>query len=217
MPKGIIKMPPYRPYSKNEELANSLTHGFGVAMSLVGTVVLTLRALESGDIRRIVTYLVFGFTMVLLYTASTLYHSRQSEVSKARLKVFDHISIFYLIAGTYTPITLVGMRGPWGWAIFGIAWALALAGTLFKLFFTGRFPIISTTIYVAMGWIVVVAVVPLVRSLSTDTLLWLLGGGLFYTGGVVFYAWRRLPFGHAVWHLFVLAGTASHFVAVMTL
>jgi hemolysin III len=210
-------VPSSRPYSKYEELANSLTHGFGVAMSLVATVVLTLRAIETGDIRRIVTYPLFGVTMILLYTASTLYHSRKSEVSKARLKVFDHISIFYLIAGTYTPITLVGMGGPWGWTIFGVAWALALAGTVFKLFFTGRFPIISTAIYVGMGWIVVVAVVPLIRTLSTGTLLWLLGGGLFYTGGVVFYAWRRLPFGHAVWHLFVLAGTACHFVAVMSL
>lgn len=206
-----------RPYSKNEELANSATHGLGAVMSLVGTVALTLRALEAGDIRRILTYPVFGITMVLLYTASTLYHSRKSEVSKARLKVFDHISIFYLIAGTYTPITVVGMKGPWGWSIFGVAWALALAGTLFKLFFTGRFPIISTTIYVAMGWIVVVAVVPLIRSLSKEILFWLLSGGLFYTGGVVFYAWRRLPFGHAVWHLFVLGGTACHFVAVLAL
>ncbi len=210
-------MPRRRPQSKHEEIANSVTHGFGILMSLVGTVVLTLRAVETGEIRRIVTYPLFGVTMILLYTASTLYHSRKSEVSKARLKVFDHISIFYLIAGTYTPITLVGMRGPWGWSIFGVAWALALAGTVFKLFYTGRFPIISTAIYVTMGWIVVVAVMPLLRSLSTDTLLWLLGGGLFYTGGVVFYAWRRLPFGHAVWHLFVLAGTASHFVAVMSL
>jgi hemolysin III len=209
---------PYsRPYSKNEELANSITHGFGLVMSLIGAVVLTLRAFETGDPLRIATYPVFGVTMVLLYTASTLYHSQKSELSKARLKVFDHISIFYLIAGTYTPVTLVGMGGPWGWTIFGVAWALALAGTVFKLFFTGRFPIVSTSIYLAMGWIVVLAVVPLLRSVPADTLLWLLGGGLFYTVGVVFYAWRRLPFGHAVWHLFVLAGTASHFVAVMSL
>lgn len=210
-------MPYSRPYSKNEELANSITHGFGLVMSLIGAVVLTLRAFETGDPLRIATYPVFGVTMVLLYTASTLYHSQKSELSKARLKVFDHISIFYLIAGTYTPITLVGMGGPWGWTIFGVAWALALAGTVFKLFFTGRFPIVSTSIYLAMGWIVVLAVVPLLRSVPADTLLWLLGGGLFYTVGVVFYAWRRLPFGHAVWHLFVLGGTASHFVAVMSL
>ncbi|MFP4431017.1 MAG: PAQR family membrane homeostasis protein TrhA [Spirochaetaceae bacterium] len=210
-------MPHVRPYSRNEERANSITHGFGALMSLVGTVALTLRALETGDIRRIVTYPVFGVTMVLLYTASTLYHSRKSELSKARLKVLDHISIFYLIAGTYTPVTLVGMGGAWGWSIFAVVWTLALAGTVFKLFFTGRFPRVSTAIYVGMGWIVVVAVVPLIRSLSTDTLLWLLAGGLCYTGGVVFYAWRRLPFGHAVWHLFVIAGTASHFVAVMSL
>ena len=210
-------MPYSRPYSKNEELANSITHGFGLVMSLIGAVVLALRAFETGDPLRIATYPVFGVTMVLLYTASTLYHSRKNELSKARLKVFDHISIFYLIAGTYTPVTLVGMGGPWGWTIFGVAWALALAGTVFKLFFTGRFPIVSTSIYLAMGWIVVLAVVPLLRSVPADTLLWLLGGGLFYTVGVVFYAWRRLHFGHAVWHLFVLAGTASHFVAVMSL
>ncbi len=210
-------MPYSRPYSKNEERANSITHGVGLVMSLIGAVVLTLRAFDTGDPLRIATYPVFGVTMVLLYTASTLYHSQKSELSKARLKIFDHISIFYLIAGTYTPITVVGMGGPWGWTIFGVAWALALAGTVFKLFFTGRFPIVSTSIYLAMGWIVVLAVVPLLRSVPADTLLWLLGGGLFYTVGVVFYAWRRLPFGHAVWHLFVLAGTASHFVAVMSL
>ena len=186
-------------------------------MGIAATVVLTAKAVAAADPWRIVTYPLFGLTAILLYTASTLYHAHTNPQFKARLKVFDHISIYFLIAGTYTPVTLVAMRGNWGWAIFAVVWGLALAGTVFKLFFTGRFPVISTVLYIAMGWMAAVAVVPLIQSVPGRTLGWLLAGGLFYTLGVGFYAWRRLPFNHAIWHLFVLGGTACHFVVVLTL
>ena len=186
-------------------------------MSVVGTIVLTVQAVATGDPWRIVTYPIFGLTMILLYTASTLYHAQTDPQCKARLKVLDHISIFYLIAGTYTPVTLVALRGNWGLTIFAVVWGLALAGTVFKLFFTGRFTVVSTVLYIAMGWIAVAAVVPLIQSVPRQTLVLLFAGGLFYTVGVAFYLWRRLPFNHAVWHLFVLGGTACHLVVVLTL
>ncbi len=203
-------------YSQNEELANSITHGIGIALSVGGTVVLTVKAVATADPWRMVTYPIFGLTMILLYTASTLYHAHTDPQHKARLKVLDHISRFYLIAGTYTPITLVAMRGNWGWTIFAVVWGLALAGTVFKLFFTGRFTVVSTALYVAMGWIAAAAIVPLFQSVPGQTLVWLFAGGLFYTVGIVFYAWHRLPFNHAIWHLFVLGGTACHLVVVLT-
>ena len=186
-------------------------------LAVAATVVLATRALSAGDALKIVTYPIFGLSMILLYTASSLYHSHPDPETRRRLKVFDHMSIYYLIAGTYTPVALVGLGGAWGWAIFGVIWVLAIAGTAFKTFFTGRFPVVSTALYVAMGWTALVAVVPLVRTLETDTLLWILAGGIAYTGGVAFYAWKRLPFNHAIWHLFVLAGTACHVVAVLSL
>ena len=186
-------------------------------MSVGGTVVLTVKAVATADPWRMVTYPIFGLTMILLYTASTLYHAQTNPQHKARLKVLDHISIFYLIAGTYTPITLVAMRGNWGWTIFAVVWGLALAGTVFKLFFTGRFAVVSTALYIAMGWIAAAAIVPLIQSVSGRTLVWLFAGGLSYTVGVSFYVWRRLPFNHAIWHLFVLGGTACHLVVVLTL
>ncbi len=188
-----------------------------MAMSVAGTVVLTVEAVATADPWRIVTYPLFGLTMILLYIASTLYHGHTNPQRKARLKVLDHISIFYLIAGSYTPVTLVSMRGNWGWTLFAVVWGVALAGTVFKFLFTGRFPVISTALYIAMGWIAAAAVVPLIQSVSGQTFAWLLAGGLSYTGGVVFYAWRRLPFNHAIWHLFVISGSACHLVAVLTL
>lgn len=213
----VRKEAPIRAQSLEEERANAITHGLGIVLSLVGMAALSAKAVASADPWRIISYPIFGLTMILLYTASTLYHSHEEGETKSRLKVFDHIAIYYLIAGTYTPVTLVGLGGTWGWSIFGVVWGLALAGSIFKMRFIGRFPVISTALYVAMGWIAAIAVVPLVHSLARVTLLWLLAGGLCYTGGVVFYAWQRLRFHHAVWHLLVLAGTACHFVAVMSM
>jgi hemolysin III len=197
------------------ELANALTHGAGVVAALAGGVVLIVFSALYGGTREILTSAVFSLTMVLLYTASTLYHAARTPALKARLKVFDHCAIYLLIAGSYTPVTLLGLRGGWGWSLFGVAWGLAVAGVVFKLFFTGRFPRVSTAIYVGMGWMAMVAIGPMLERLSTATLAWLIAGGLTYTAGTVFYHNRR-PYAHAVWHLFVLGGSICHFAAVLT-
>lgn len=199
-----------------EELANALTHGLGVVLSLTGGAVLITLTSLFGDAWQIVGAAVFVGSLVLLYTASTLYHTVKSRRAKARLKVLDHCAIFVLIAGTYTPFTLVGLRGGWGWTLFGIVWGLTVAGVLFKLYFTGRFQKLSTLLYVAMGWLVIVAAGPMIRTLPLSTLLWLVGGGLAYTAGTLFYLNRRLPYAHAIWHVFVLAGSVCHFAAVLT-
>lgn len=201
-------------YTPREERANAVTHWIGVSFAVCATVLLSVRAADAGDVWKLATYPVFGLSMVILYTASALYHSIPGVARKRRLRIFDHVSIYYLIAGTYTPVSLVGLRDHGGWAIFAVIWALAAAGTIYTMRFAGRFPAISTAIYVAMGWTAIFAVVPLVRTFPIGTLLWILGGGVAYTAGVGFYAWKRLPYNHAVWHLFVLAGSACHVVAV---
>jgi hemolysin III len=197
-----------------QELANTLTHGVGVLASLAGGAFLVTLASLRGDPWRIVGAAVFTATLVLLYTASTLYHAVSSPRAKRRLKVLDHASIYLLIAGTYTPFTLGGLRGGWGWSLFGVIWGLAVAGVVFKLFAAGRFPRASTAIYIAMGWLILIAVGPMARSLSVAVMGWLLAGGLAYTLGTLFYHNRRLTYAHAVWHGFVLAGSVCHAVAV---
>jgi hemolysin III len=197
-----------------EEIANAVTHGVGAAAALAGAIVLVVLSALRGDPWSIVGTAVFGATMVLLYAASTLYHAVQRPAAKARLKVLDHCAIYLLIAGTYTPFTLVGLRGGWGWSLFGVIWGLAVAGVVFKLFFTGRFPRLSTAIYLGMGWMVVIAAGPMVQRLPGATLALLVAGGVAYTAGTFFYHSRRIPYAHAVWHLFVLAGTTFHALAV---
>lgn len=202
--------------SRREEFANTLTHGVGAVASLIfGAVLIGLAAL-TGDPWRIVGAAVFSVALLLLYTASTIYHGAPAGPAKARLEVIDHCAIFLLIAGTYTPFTLVSLRGVWGWSLFGVIWAMAVAGMIMKLIFTTRFSLISTLIYIAMGWLAVVAFEPMQRALSGDTMLLLVLGGLAYTAGTLFYHNRRIPYAHAVWHLFVIAGSAFHFVAVAT-
>ena len=174
---------------------------------------ITLAAIH-GDGWQLAGAIVFGITLLLLYTASTLYHAIQHPIAKGRLKVFDHCAIYLLIAGTYTPFTLIGLRGPWGWGLFAAIWTIALAGVVFKLFHTGRFPRLSTALYVAMGWLVVVAIKPMLASIDVWTLGWLLAGGVFYTLGTYFYHRESIPYAHAIWHLFVIAGSVCHFVAV---
>ena len=198
-----------------EELLNALTHGLGATAALAGGALLVTLAALHGDGWQLAGAIVFGTCLLLLYLASTLYHAIQHPVAKGRLKVFDHCAIYLLIAGTYTPFTLVGLRGPWGWGLFAAIWTLALAGVVFKLFFTGRFKRLSTIIYLAMGWLVMVAIKPLLGALDAWTLGWLLAGGLFYTLGTVFYHRPSLRYSHAIWHLFVLACSVSHFIAVM--
>ncbi|HRF83759.1 MAG: hemolysin III family protein [Xanthomonadales bacterium] len=197
-----------------DEIANALTHGVGAAAALAGGAVLITLAAIGGDGWQLAGAIVFGITLLLLYTASTLYHAIQHPIAKGRLKVFDHCAIYLLIAGTYTPFTLVGLRGPWGWGLFAAIWTLALAGVVFKLFYTGRYPRLSTAIYVAMGWLVVVAMKPMLASIDAWTLGWLLAGGVFYTLGTYFYHRESIPYAHAIWHLFVIAGSVCHFVAV---
>lgn len=200
--------------SATHELANALTHGLGAIAALAaGSVLVTLAAVH-GDGWQLAGAIVFGVCLLLLYLASTLYHAVQHPVAKARLKVFDHCAIYLLIAGTYTPFTLIGLRGPLGWGLFAAIWSLALVGIGFKLFFTGRFKLLSTSIYVAMGWLAIVAIRPLLQALDAATLGWLLAGGIAYTVGVVFYL-QSSRFSHAVWHLFCVAGSVCHYVAVM--
>jgi len=200
--------------SPREEMANALTHGLGAVAALAGSSVLITLAAIYGDGWQLASAIVFGVTLLLLYTASTLYHAIQYPPAKRRLQVFDHCAIYLLIAGTYTPFTLIGLRGPWGWGLFSAIWTLALAGVIFKLFFTGRFDLLSTLIYIAMGWLVIFAIKPMWQSHDGFTLAWLLAGGLFYTLGTFFYHKESIPYSHAIWHLFVLAGSVCHFVSV---
>jgi len=198
-----------------EEVANSLTHGVGFVLALVGLVVLLVSAAGRGDAWVIVTSAIYGTTLILLYLASTLYHALARTRARDVFRRLDHAAIYLLIAGTYTPFVLVTMRGPWGWTLFGVSWGLAVLGITAKAAFGPRWPILSTTIYILMGWLVLVALGPVVRHVPGGALAWLVAGGLSYTVGVVFFAWERLRFGHAVWHLFVLDGSSCHYAAVL--
>ena len=197
-----------------DEIASALTHGLGAVAALAGGAVLITLAAIYGDGWQLAGAIVFGVALLVLYVASTLYHAIQHPIAKGRLKVFDHCAIYILIAGTYTPFTLIGLRGPWGWGLFAAIWTLAVAGVVFKLFFTGRFKLLSTIIYVVMGWLVIVAIKPMLASLDGWTLGWLLSGGVFYTLGTYFYMRESIRFSHAIWHMFVIAGSVCHFVAV---
>jgi len=199
-----------------EEIANAITHGVGALASAAAGAVLVTLAATSGTRMQVVSALVFCTSLVLLYTASTLYHAIPSLVIKRRLKVFDHCAIYMLIAGTYTPFALVGLHGAVGWWLFGVTWGLALIGITFKLFFTGRFKLFSTIVYIGMGWMAVFAIRPMMDRIPIEALAWLVAGGVAYTAGTLFYHNERLRYSHAVWHLFVLVGSACHFIAVIS-
>ena len=171
-------------------------------------------SLERGEAWHLVSAAVYGATLVALYAASTLYHALKGTGARSVLRVLDHCAIYLLIAGTYTPITLVGLRGGWGWALFGIAWGLAAAGIVFKILATKRFSVLSTAAYVLMGWLCIIAVKPMLILLSPGALALLALGGVLYTAGIVFYISKRVPYSHAVWHLFVVAGSACHYLAI---
>jgi hemolysin III len=198
-----------------EEIANAITHGLGLGLSLVGLGVLISLALVNGDGWQIVGCTVFGVSLVTLYAASTLYHSVASAKAKKALRVVDHGAIYLLIAGTYTPFTLVKLRGPWGWTLFGVVWGLALCGFLFKVLFIDRFRMASVLLYLVMGWMCLIAIKPLMTLVPGRGILWLVAGGFSYTIGVGFYSWKRLPYSHAIWHLFVLGGSVCHYFAVV--
>ncbi len=205
---------PISDQSIGEEIANSLSHGIGFVAILAVTPLLVLSAIPHGA-ASIVGVSIFAATMAVLYLASTLYHAFPHSRAKRVFRVIDHGAIFLLIAGSYTPFTLGILRGAWGWALFGTVWGLALAGILFKVVGGLRYPIASTVIYVAMGWLVVVAIQPLWQRMPQAGLMWLVAGGVAYTGGVAFYALKRVRYSHFLWHLCVLTGTTCHFFAVI--
>ncbi len=202
-------------YTLREEIASSITHGVGVVLAIAGLTVLVAFATLHGDAWHVVGCSIFGAALILCFTTSTLYHSVQVERIKHLLRTLDHTAIFLLIAGTYTPFLLVNLRGPWGWSLFAVIWGLTFAGIALRLFLKGRLHGLVVSIYVAMGWIVVVAIQPMLDRVGTGGLVLLAAGGLAYTAGVIFYKWRRLPYNHAIWHGFVLAGAALHFFAVL--
>ncbi|MGV8056550.1 MAG: hemolysin III family protein [Smithellaceae bacterium] len=198
-----------------EEIANSVTHGAGLLASIAGLIFLIVLSGIYGQASHIASCTIFGISLVLLYLSSTLYHSFQKPNIKKILKVLDHSCIYILIAGTYTPFMLVVVRGAIGWTIFAIVWSLTISGIIFKAFFINRFKIISTIAYILMGWLVIFAIKPLFQALPEGGIAWLVSGGLAYTLGTIFYAWKKLPFNHAIWHLFVLTGSFCHFMAVL--
>lgn len=202
-------------YTLGEEIANSVIHGVGIVLGIAGLGVLTAFASLRGDAWHIVGCSIFGAALILLYTTSTLYHSIPHPRAKAVMRTLDHSAIFILIAGTYTPFLLVNLRGPWGWSLFGIIWGLALIGIALRVARGRRSTLLSVGLYVGMGWAVVVAIEPMLDGVAPGGLLLLLLGGLAYTLGVVFYVWKRLPYHHAIWHVFVLAGSILHFFAIL--
>ena len=203
-----------RSYSPKEELLNVITHGAGLVLSVLGLFLLIFKALEFDSRRLLLSFLIFGGSLILLYLASTLYHSTKDRRKRFSFKIFDHIAIFILIAGTYTPFALVTLQGRIGWIILGVVWGIALFGTILKLFFTGRFKILSTLLYVGMGWVIIFAIKPLMENLSSQGLLWLLGGGLAYTIGAILYSISRINYNHAIFHFFVLLGSYCHYMAI---
>jgi hemolysin III len=201
-------------YSPAEENTNIISHAVGFALSILATVLLVVHAAKFGTAKHIVSFAVFGVSLMVLYAASTLYHSAKILARRNRLKIFDHAAIYVLIAGTYTPFTLVTLTGTTGWVIFGIAWGAALVGVVLKLFFTGRFSIASTVMYVLMGWVVVFAIKPLINALPAEGLFWLFAGGVAYTVGAILYSIKKIPFNHAIFHILVLVGSFCHFISI---
>lgn len=204
-----------RPQSRGEEIANSVSHGVGFVASLAAAPVLIVVATQRGDPAGIVGASIFGVAMILLYFTSTVFHALPVSRAKQIFQILDHSAIYILIAGTYTPFTLGVLRGPWGWTLFGIVWGLALVGTLLKAFGGIRYNTLSTVIYLAMGWIIVIAADVAWTLIPQWGLFWLLAGGIAYTAGVAFFMAERIKYAHFIWHLFVITGTACHFVAVL--
>ena len=204
-----------RIYTATEERLNVITHGFGFMMALIGSMVLLIRGLQEGIHLRFISYLIYCFGLLTLYLASTLYHSAKVPERKKHLNVFDHSAIYVLIAGTYTPIALLSMKGIWGWMIFFIIWILAAAGVVLKFHFTGRYSKISTATYVLMGWVILIAIKPLINCMATDGLFWLLAGGIFYTIGAFLYQRKSMEYNHAIFHVFVLLGSLCHYIVIL--
>ncbi len=201
-------------YPRCEERLNIGSHALGLLLSSVGLVLLLMRALTLGTLWHVVSFAVFGISLMLLYAASTIYHMTQTPARRIRWRVVDHAAIYVLIAGTYTPFMLTTLRGQLGWTLFAVTWGMALVGIVLKLFFTGRFTLISTLMYVSMGWLIIFAIKPLAAALPEAGIYWLIAGGISYTVGAILYAIKVIPYNHAIFHIFVLFGSLSHFMAV---
>lgn len=204
-------------YTKGEEIANAISHGIGVALSIAALVILVVFASLYGSALHVTSFAIYGATLTILYLASTLYHSFPKGKVKDLFEIFDHSSIYLLIAGTYTPIVLITLKGTLGWTIFGIVWGIAIVGIFFKAFFTKRFMILSTLLYLAMGWLIIFAFKPLLAVITKESLIFLVLGGVLYTVGTIFYVWRKMKYHHAVWHVFVLGGSICHFFTMVFL
>jgi hemolysin III len=202
-------------FSIIEEIWHAITHGLGLALSIAGLTIMVAFASMDGSIITVVSSAIFGTTLILLYGSSTLYHAITHHDIKQRFQQFDHASIYLLIAGSYTPITLVSLGGAWGWSIFVAVWTIAMIGICLTFVYPRRFEKLSLLLYVIMGWIIIIAIKPLLESMESGGLWLLLAGGLSYTVGILFYVWEKLPFNHAIWHLFVLGGSILHFFMVL--
>jgi hemolysin III len=212
---NLISEPSIRLFSLGEEVAHSITHGVGAALSIAGLTLLVVVAVLNRDVYKIVSFSIYGASLVILYLASTLYHGFQHPRLKRVFKIFDHASIYLLIAGTYTPFLLVSLRGKWGWTLLAIIWGIALLGVSFKALFIDRFQKLSVLGYVLMGWLGVVVIKELLVSIPVGGLILVAIGGVFYSVGIIFYALQKIPYMHVVWHFFVLGGSISHFFAVL--
>lgn len=201
-------------YSPIEERINISSHAFGFVLSLVALALLVVHAAMHGTVWHIVSFSVFGLSLLALYAASTLYHSAKNPVLRSKLRIIDHATIYILIAGTYTPFTLITLAGAVGWIIFSVSWAMAFIGIILKIFFTGKYDLISTLLYVFMGWIILFALEPLINNLPAEGLFWLVAGGVAYTVGALVYSIKKIKFNHAIFHMFVLLGSFCHFVSV---
>ena len=201
-------------YSPIEEKINIISHGIGLILSIVALVLLVTHANLHGDVWHVVSFSIFGASLIILYAASTFYHSAKKPRLRKRMKIIDHASIYVLIAGSYTPFTLVTLNSTIGWVIFGTSWGLALTGIILKLFFTGKYNLISTIMYILMGWIIILAIKPLINNLPLEGLLLLFAGGISYTIGAIIYSIRKIKFNHAIFHIFVLMGSFCHFISV---
>jgi len=201
-------------YSSKEEKFNVISHGFGLLLSVVALILLILKSLKHQDKIYLITSVIYGLSLIILYAASTFYHASKKPEIRYKLNIFDHASIYVLIAGTYTPFSLITLNGWVGWTIFGVSWGLAFIGIILKLFFTGKYDKASTIAYVLMGWVIIFAIKPLIDSLSLQGLVWLFIGGFFYTFGAFLYSKEKIKYNHAIFHIFVLLGSFAHFMAV---
>jgi hemolysin III len=202
-------------YLPKEEKINVISHAVGFFLSIIALIVLVIHASSIGNALPIISVTIYGLSLIILFAASTLYHNEKDPKRRKRLKIFDHSAIYVLIAGTYTPFTLITLEETVGWTIFGVVWGMALIGIVFKLFFTGKYKLVSTLMYILMGWVIIFAIKPLMESLPTEGLYWLFGGGLAYTVGAILYSIKKIKFNHAIFHFCVLIGSFCHFYAVL--